>query len=174
MDNNDYRPTALTSVVINCLEKSLVSLLRSDIDPLEDPLQFAYRHSKGTDDAVNSISHLILKHLEDSEAYARQLFVDFTSAFNMVQPHLMIQKTSQMNVNPFLIKWYYSFLTSRTQVVKINNTLSDPKITHTGAPHGCVSSPVLFILYTNVCVSSHMGNYIFKFSDDTAILSLLY
>ncbi len=65
-------------------------------------------------------------------------------------------------------------LTSRTQVVKINNTLSDPKITHTGAPQGCVSSPVLFTLYTNDCISSNTRNYIFKLSDDTAILSLLY
>ncbi len=59
MDNNDYRPIALTSVVMKCLERIQVSLLRADIDPLQDPLQFAYRHSKGTDDAVNGIAHLI-------------------------------------------------------------------------------------------------------------------
>lgn len=106
MDDNDYRPIALTSVVMKCLEKILVPLLRADTDPLQDPLQFAYRYRKGTDDAVNSITHLILKHLEDSKAYARLLFVDFSSAFNTVQPHLLIQKMSQLNVNPFLIKWY--------------------------------------------------------------------
>jgi len=37
-----------------------------------------------------------------------------------------------------------------------------------------VSSPVLFTIYTNECVSKHPHNYIVKFSDDTAILSLLY
>jgi len=41
-------------------------------------------------------------------------------------------------------------------------------------PQGCVSSPVLFTIYTNECVSKHPHNYIVKFSDDTAILSLLY
>lgn len=81
---------------------------------------------------------------------------------------------SQLNINPFLTKWYHSFLTSRTQVVRIDNTLSDLKIMHVGAPQGCVSSPVLFTLHTNDCVSSHAGNFIFKFSDDTAILSLLH
>ena len=43
----------------------------------------------------------------------------------------------------------------------------------TGAPQGCVSSPVLFTLYTNECRSGNPNNYIIKFSDDTAILALL-
>jgi len=29
-----------------------------------DPLHFAYRQGRGTEDAINSIIHLILKHLE--------------------------------------------------------------------------------------------------------------
>ena len=39
---------------------------------------------------------------------------------------------------------------------------------------GCVSSPVLFTIYTNECVSKNPHNDIVKSSDDTAILSLLY
>ncbi len=79
-----------------------------------------------------------------------------------------------MSVNPFIIKWFYSFLTNRSQLVRVNNTLSEPRFISTGAPQGCVSSPVLFTIYTNDCISSYPGNYVFKFSDDTAILSLLY
>lgn len=37
-------------------------------------------------------------------------------------------------------------------------------------PQGCVSSPVLFTLYTDGCVSKNNNNL----SDNTAILSLLY
>lgn len=119
---------------MKCLKRILVSLLSADIDPMQDPLQFAYRHSKGTDDAVNDITHLILKHLEEHKAYARLHFVYFTSDFNMVYPHLTIQKMSQLNVNPFPRNRYHSLLTSHSKVVKINNTLSDPKIMYTGAP----------------------------------------
>ena len=46
-------------------------------------------------------------------------------------------------------------------------------VTNTGAPQGCVSSPILYILYTNDCISSSTNNYIIKFSDDSAILSVL-
>ena len=47
-------------------------------------------------------------------------------------------------------------------------------VTNTGAPQGCVSLPMLHILYTNDCTSSSTNNYIIKFSDDSAILSLLH
>lgn len=36
------------------------------------------------------------------------------------------------------------------------------------------SPPVLFILCTTECVSRYLDNYILKFSDDTAVLSLLH
>ena len=46
--------------------------------------------------------------------------------------------------------------------------------TNIGAPQGCVSLPILYFLYTNDCTSSSTNNYIIKFSDDSAILSLLH
>ena len=74
----------------------------------------------------------------------------------------------------YIIKWYHSFLTDRVQLVKVNQTLSQTVVTNTSAPQGCVSSPILYILYTNDCTSSSTNNYIIKFSDDSAILSLLH
>jgi len=88
-------------------------------------------------------------------------------------PSLLISKMEQLSVNPAIIKWYSSFLTDRTQCVKVNNCLSEQRKISTGVPQGCVSSPILFTLFTNECSSKHSKNYIFKYSDDTAILSLL-
>jgi hypothetical protein len=118
--------------------------------------------------------HLTLKHLETPGAYARLLLIDFSSAFNTIQPHILLRKLALLNVNPFLIRWYHSFLTKRPQQVKFNSSLSNTEICSTGAPQGCVSSPFLFILYTNDCVSSEPNQYVVKFSDDTAVLSLTH
>ncbi len=37
-------------------------------------------------DAINTLMHLVLNHLDDYDAYARLLFIDFSSAFNTIQP----------------------------------------------------------------------------------------
>ncbi|XP_061094961.1 hydroperoxide isomerase ALOXE3-like [Conger conger] len=45
---NDYRPVALTSVVMKSFERLMLSHLKSITDPLLDPLQFAYRANSCT------------------------------------------------------------------------------------------------------------------------------
>ena len=79
-----------------------------------------------------------------------------------------------MSMNTYLIKWFYSFLTNRTQQVKVNRTLSDTKYYNTGVPQGCVVSPTLFTLYTNDCRTVHPNNYMVRFADDTVLLNLLH
>ncbi len=115
--------------------------------------------------------HLILKHLDKPKTIARALFLDF--AFNPIQSELLLTKMIQMEVNPYLILWYYLFLTGRIQIVRVNQKCSTPIVTYSGVPQGCVSSPFLFTLYTDDCKTDIENTYILKFSDDTVLLSLL-
>ena len=123
-ENNDYRPVALTSIVMKCLDCLVACKLWLDVQDYLDPFQYAYRQGRGTYDAVNTVVHLILKHLDKPKAYARLLFIDYSLAFNLIQPHTLLSKLKQMNVNPYIIKWYHSFLTDIVQLVKVNQTLS--------------------------------------------------
>lgn len=84
--NDDYRPVALTSIVMKSLERIMVSKLRSEVQHLLDPYQFAYNNGRGTDDALITTVHSILKHLENPSGYVRLLFMDFSSAFNCILP----------------------------------------------------------------------------------------
>ncbi|KAL0148971.1 hypothetical protein M9458_055775 [Cirrhinus mrigala] len=44
---------------------------------------------------------------------------------------------------------------------------------HTGAPQGCVLSPLLFSLYTNDCASKDPSVKLLKFADDTTVIGLI-
>ena len=64
----------------------------------------------------------------------------------------------------------------------MNRTLSSALITNVGAPQGCVSSAVLFTLYTDSCCTEEClsegrtdrpDQHILKYSDDKFLISLL-
>ncbi|KAK3556673.1 hypothetical protein QTP70_012744 [Hemibagrus guttatus] len=170
---NDYRPVALTSVVMKSFERLVLAYLKNITGPLLDPLQFAYRANRSVDDAVNMGLHFILQHLDKSGTYVRLLFVDFSSAFNTIIPTLLQTKLTQLSVPSSICQWITSFLTDRHQLVKLGKFMSNSRTTSTGAPQGCVLSPLLFSLYTNDCTSTDPSVKLLKFVDDTTVIGLI-
>ncbi|KAI3359460.1 hypothetical protein L3Q82_013774 [Scortum barcoo] len=82
---NDYRPVALTPIVMKCFERLVMAHIKDCVDVTVDPHQYAYRKNRSTEDAISSVVHTALTHLENKDSYVRLLFVDFTSAFNNTQ-----------------------------------------------------------------------------------------
>ncbi|KAL0195121.1 hypothetical protein M9458_008693, partial [Cirrhinus mrigala] len=138
---NDYRPVALTSVVIKSFERLVLAYLKDITGPLLDPLQFAYR--------ANS------------------------SAFNTIIPDILQIKLSQLSVPTSICQWITSFLTDRQQLVRLGKLTSSTRTISTGAPQGCVLSPLLFSLYTNDCTSKDPSVKLLKFADDTTVIGLI-
>jgi hypothetical protein len=171
---NDLRPVALTSVLMKCLESFVKKYLCKQVQHVCDKLQFAYRARRSVDDAVITLLDSVCSHLDKSRTYSRILFIDFSSAFNTIKPHIMIRKLYDMNVNCNLIKWIFSYLTLRPQYVKLGHVRSNSIVTNTGAPQGCVLSPLLFTLYTNDCTSSFNNCIILKYADDTVIIGNIF
>ena len=133
------------------------------VKPILDPHQFSYRANRSVDDATLTLVHHLYQHLDTGGHHARVLMVDFSSAFNTIQPQQMMS----MALNPNIILWVQQFLTGRLQRVCLGTTRSGTIMTNTGAPQGCVIYPVLFTLYTNDCVSTHESCEIIKYADDT-------
>ncbi len=61
---NDYRPVALTSTVMKVFERLLKKHICSSIPATLDPLQFAYRPNRSTDDAISQVLHSSLTHID--------------------------------------------------------------------------------------------------------------
>ena len=165
---------ALTSLIMKQFEKLVKRELVAKTESLLDPLQFAYREGRGVQDATATLLNLVHKHLEGVKTHARLLFVDFSSAFNTIQPHVLVEKLiNTFSLDPCLVGWILDFLTNRSQCVRVNNTLSSLLSSSTGSPQGCVLSAFLYILYTNDCLSHFHNRFIVKYADDSVIVSLL-
>ncbi len=171
---NDYRPVALTSTVMKVFERLLKNHICSSIPATLDPLQFAYRPNRSTDDAISQVLHSSLTHIDSKNGnYVRLLFIDYSSAFNTIVPTKLAVKLSDLGITSSLCDWIQDFLTARPQVEKVGQFTSNSITLNVGAPQGCVLSPLLYSLYTHNCLSSHSSTSIVKFADDTVVLGFI-
>ncbi len=159
---NDYRPVALTSIVMKVFERLLKKHICSSIPATLDPLQFAYRPNRSTDDAISSGTALLLTHIDSKNGnYVRRLFIDYSSAFKHYSPLQASCQTLDLGLNTTLCDWIQDFLTGRPQVVKMGQFTSNSITLNVGAPQGCVLSPLLYSLYTpRLCVLSQLTSIV--------------
>lgn len=66
---HDYRPVALSPRLTKCFERIVMKYITNAIPVNLDPLQFAYRRSRSTDNAINTAIHTTLTHLEGKDTY---------------------------------------------------------------------------------------------------------
>ncbi len=163
-------PFALTPILSKCFEKLVRDYICSVLPASLDPLQFAYRSNRSTDDAISFRLHTALSHLENKNIYVRMLYVDYSSAFNTIVPATLV---ASLGLNRSLCSWILEFLTGRSQVVRMGNNTSSPLVLNIGAPQGCILSPLLYSLYTHDCTATHSSNVIVRFADDTTVIGLI-
>ncbi len=95
------------------------------------------------------------------------LLIDFSSAFNTIIPQQLINKLNLLGLNNSLCNWILDLS------VRVGHNTSSTTTLSTGAPQGCVLSPVLFMLLTHDCTAKFSSNHIIKFADDTSVVGLI-
>ncbi|KAK1785700.1 hypothetical protein P4O66_019049 [Electrophorus voltai] len=171
---NDYHPVALISILMMCFQKLVRDFIASSLPASMDPLQFAYCHNRSTDDAIAHLLHTTLTHMDKGRGnYVKMLFVDYSSAFNTIIPSRLTTKLEDLGLHTSLCDWISNFLTDRPQSVWVGNYVSSTLTLSTGAPQGCVLSPLLYSLYTYNCAATSSSTIIVKFTDDTVVVGLI-
>jgi hypothetical protein len=60
---------------MKCFERLVMAHINTIIPETLDPLQFAYRPNRFTDDAISISLHTALSHLDKRNTYVRMLFL---------------------------------------------------------------------------------------------------
>ncbi len=71
---NDYRPVALTPILMKWFERLVMHHIKSFLPPSLDPFQFAYRSNHSTDDAIATALHPI--QFNSIQVYLYSAFYD--------------------------------------------------------------------------------------------------
>ena len=88
------------------------------------------------------------------------LFIAYSSAFSPIVPSKLITKLRTLGLNTSLCNWIPDFLTGCPLVVREGKNTSAMLILNTGAPQGCMLSPLLYSLFTHDCMARHDSNTI--------------
>lgn len=94
---NDYRPVALTSVVMKSFERLVLAHLNNIADTLPNPLQFAYWAKWDCATSWNTLT--VQGHMWDF------LFMDIKLPFNSIIPDILCSKVSQLTLPDPIWQW---------------------------------------------------------------------
>ena len=102
--------------------------------------------------------------------YVQLGFLDFSKAFDKLQPSIVIDKMRKCGISESLLDILCNFLGQRKQCVKANQSFSDYIDISVGAPQGTKIGPLLWLFYVNDL--SLDGYNMVQYADDTTFYNI--
>ena len=138
----DVRPIAITCPVSKVIEVFAATLFAEYYEDEDD--QFGSVAGRSTTLALIKLTHLLFEASDIRNNIIRILFIDFSRAFELID-HNVIRRKFDNNKFPTVLKdWFLSFLSNRSQFVKIGDCFSSVCNINAGAPQGTRAGPNCF------------------------------
>jgi len=172
---NNYRPISITCVCCKIME----TVIKNEM------LSFLLKHNKITKQQHGFLSKrsTVTQLLECVNDWSLALnykqsvdcvYIDFAKAFDSVVHSKLCAKLTAFGIKGKLLSWIVSFLSCRTQQVKVGGELSSIVNVISGVPQGSVLGPLLFLIYINDLVEVFDSKLNVKlFADDVKIYIIL-
>ena len=96
------------------------------------------------------------------------LIWDLSAAFDTLDPEVLIEKLRIYGVDTKSSNWFKTFLTGRTQRVRIGSHTSTPLNLTSGVPQGGILSPMIFTIFGADMELWVDHSTIFNYADNTS------
>ena len=146
----NYRPVSILSVASKLLQRITYSQVSRYFKQHKVLYKFqsGFRDSFSTDTALTYIVDAIRFNM-DKGHFTGVVLLDVQKAFDMVNHDILLCKLKSIGFDSAAFNGFRSYLTSRSQVVDINNNLSQRLDIDCGVSQGYILGPLLFLLYVN-------------------------
>ena len=137
-------PISITSVLSKVYERFAAFQLRRYFESkaILPPIQYGFRKGLSYCNAMLYVAHITQTAL-DSDAEARLVQIDFSSAFDHVNHAAVAYKLKYVRVGGSVLSVIEKFVSSRSHCILLNGGCS-----LSGVPQGSVLGPTFFILFT--------------------------
>ena len=172
-DNSNFRPVSNLSFISKLLEKIVVTQFTGYLESnhLLPSAQSAYRRFHSTETALLKVFSDLSKAVDDGNVCLLGL-LDLSAAFDTVDHEILLSRLElSYGITGSPLTWLNSYLSDRTQVVRIAGcNSSSTKLLH-GVPQGSLLGPLLFITYSAPIadIIKRHGLWNHCYADDTQI-----
>ena len=148
------RPISLLPIISKVVERSAHVQFTEYLDSNGKIAQFPSGNRKihSTETGLLYFTDEILKNM-DMKQVSVVVLLDMSKAFDSIRHDLMLSKLRKAGAGDSAIAWFESYLSRRTQTVKIQDTLSTSLPLSVGVPQGSILGPLLFTVYVNEILS---------------------
>lgn len=166
-DVTNYRVVSIICSISKIFERLIFNRLFGEFKNSIHPSQHGFFSKRST------LSNLMefVNAVTESMANAGQvdaLYTDFAKAFDRVSHSLLLKKLENFGFSKPMVQWFKSYLSNRSQYVRIGGTSSERINPTSGIPQGSILGPFLFVIFINDLLS--MLSTAFGFADDLKLI----
>ena len=180
LECDKHRTISIMSQITKIMLKIILARVRGKITPQIGEEQFGFVKGKGTRNAIFAMRMLSEKNIEvDRDLYL--CFVDYEKAFDKVKHEELIRMLQRINIDGKDLRIIKNLYWNQKAAVRIGNEESEYQSIKRGVRQGCVMSPDLFNLYSEIIMREidhlegvRLGgrniNHI-RYADDTVLVA---
>ena len=105
----------------------------------------------------------------DEKSASLLVLLDMSKAFDSLNHNLLLEKLRKLGLKDSAVSWFSSYLSSRYQRVRYEDSVSEMLPLTNGVPQGSILGPVLFKIYINDLISAITHSHTAAYVDDSQL-----
>ena len=145
----DHRLISLMPHATKIFLRVILNRVKQLIDIEVDEVQFGFRPGRGTREGIFSFNVMAQKHIEvKKELYV--CFIDYAKAFDRVKHENLIDYLQEIGLDGKDIRVITNLYWHQKAAMRVDKDISEYTSIKRGVRQGCVLSPILFNIYTEL------------------------